>query len=1415
MDKAVRSQKKSALGAAAGKMAAPAAAPGRVPPLFRRIDWIAMAFTFAVIWTIYFLTLAPEVTLEDSGELCTGSFYAGIPHPPGYPFWAIYSWLWTKLLPIGNVAWRVEVGEATAAAMACGFVALMVSRGSSMLMEGIEELKNLTGKWESAICVVSGVAAGLLLGMGGVMWSESVAINRISLFGVPWVMLVMLCLMRWIYAPHQRRYLFIAMFFFGICATIHQTLLVAAMGIEITVAAVQPRLGRDLFLGNSIVYVLGLIAKSTHFTTMLDTATMVLIIYHIVGLGSIAAWIWLGIQTRGLGTEWKAVLFMGLLWLAGASFYFYEPIAGMTNPPMQWGYPRTVEGFFHALSRGQYERANPSDIFGNPGHFLMQLGMLISDIVHEYNWVCLFIALVPLLFLLKMKKRERAWIIGLSAVYLCIGVLLLILMNPSPERQSADLNRVFFTSSHAVIAIMMGYGFALIAAFMATHYRNFRVTGLMLGAVTLLPAFITLYNAVNNTFFGGAGWMPPRTLLFLFLCLAASFVLTALAAQSYHRSVAAPIDAPGNERLFFLAYAAVAILCLSLSAALAFVINERSLSIGEVLSALPRVFAPNQYALPVVAGLLVMGIAVVFVGALLLYRQRAPLAITLSLIAIMPVSSGLYHWADSEQRDHWFGYWFGHDMFTPPFDGKDGQPLYPEMARNTILFGGTDPGRFCPTYMIFCESFIPHSCQPKLDQNFDRRDVYLITQNALADGTYLDYLRAQYYRSHQKDPPFFSELVRTIFKDKDYETNFLARLVSPLDTFFMARGARVEKRWRTYTSWFHPRDFINLTDLVSKLRPGPNQDPVSKWLYENFTKQTQDLITGQGNEDLLRSALARDLNVLLQRELNQRQRLTAVQRNKSAVDEQISEGDASTSLHRRQEELASEIAALKVEPLYEPARFAQVKISDYLRKFIDQDPQSDTRIRLNRLLLEAAYPADIEKSLGGVYPDREIYIPSNEDSQRCFQEYIDDAAARLAHDRQFPNEPRQIKPGEGVTFENGKVQVSGQVAVMSINGLLTKVIFDHNPDNEFYVEESFPLDWMYPHLTPFGVIMKINRKPLPQLTEDICRRDHEFWSKYSERLIGNWITYDTPVSEIVNWIEQVYLRRDFTGFTGDRRFIRDDEAQKAFSKLRSSIAGIYAWRLGMSTTSPTPPQYLARTDAERERLIREADFAFRQAFAFCPYSPEAVFRYVQMLMNLGRLDDALLVAQTCRKLDPENGQVMALINQLKSYKNQPNPVLQIRNRINQLESELRTNPNDFEKAFELASTYMQLQQTDRAVQVLDNMLANPKVEAPVVQAVAQAFAQINNLPKLESALDKLVKIAPNEPEAWYNLALVKVTLGKSSEALQALRRAVDLNAARMAQNPKAQDLRAAAEKDPRFAALRNTPEFKALFPPKP
>lgn len=1386
--------------------------PSKPAPLFRRTDWLTFIITTVFVWVGYYLTLAPDLTLEDSGELATASFYAGIPHPPGYPVWTIYTWFWT-LLPFGNVAWRVGLASATAGALACGLLALLVSRGSSMLMEGLEDLKEMRGNWENAICMAAGFVSGMLLGFNGYMWSQSVIVEVYS-FSVLSLICVLVCLLRWIYAPHQRRYLYLAMFIFGICFTNHQTLIVAAMGIEVAIAAADWRLGRNLFLGNSIVYGIGLVAKSQGLIPTFESPpgqlNMMFFIFNMVGVASIAAYVWFAIltkedlpelardaclaatgllimasrtaggpalflglvafgcwailtwKTRKLGLEQLAVMLMGFLWLAGAAFYFYMPISGMSTPPMQWGYPRTVVGFFHALTRGQYEKASPTNFLTNPDRFIMQLGMLIKGVGDEFNWVYTLIALVPFLYFSKMHRRERAWLTGIVAIYLCLGVLLMILLNPSPERASRELVRVFFTASHVLVALLVGYGLTIIAAYMATHYQRFRSMGLIGAGVAIALAVYELFADTQEVYFGGA-----------------------------------------------------------------------TAGLSQIIAQIGRAFAKDQYGLPVFANLLLIAMTIIFAGALFVYKSRAPLAITLGLFALMPTNSIMSHWADNEQRGHLFGYWFGHDMFTPPFVGPDGKLtydpvlreqamkgpnghlVYPEMAKDAVLYGGTDPGRFCPTYMIFCESFIPPRCKPR-DPNFDRRDVYLITQNALADLTYLCYLRSQYNRSKQIDPPFFQELLRSkAEKQANYYTNILARMVIPLDKFFANLGEKIEKRRRTFTSWFKPEHFTDLPTFVAKLRPHDSQDPLSRFLFDNLSKETQQLITGQAERPMLARALANDLNILLERELIAQRQLRRKLREVAKIEEQIAYGVPSPRLEKRKEQLRAEIQALsQIEPLYNSNRFAHVKLSDDLAKFLAQQlqiereqrahpeieyPYNSARIRLNRRLLEEAYPNCIAKSLGGVYPDREIYIATEEDSSLCFSNYLYDAQRRL--------ERNELKPGEDVRVVNDggmqKVQVAGQVAVMSINALIAGVIFTNTPDHEFYIEESFPLDWMYPFLEPYGIIMKINRLPLPELSEEILERDHYFWSHYSERLIGNWITYDTPLSEIIDFVERVYLRKDFSQFKGDRKFIRDDQAQKAFSKLRSAIAGVYTWRIFNA----------ARSITEQQRLIREAEFAFKQAFAFCPYSPEAVFRYSQLLVALQRIDDALLIAQTCLKLDPYNSAVINLVNNLKDARARSPVARSPQSVIEQLAAHVKNNPTDFQAAFDLAGLYLQTHQTNRALEILDFIRTNHAADLNVMSVLAQGLAQIGQLDRLELVLEKLAIHQPTYPEAWYNLAALKATLGKHTEAIQAIEKALQLNATRLATNPGSRNLTNELLNDARFNYLRSLPEMKRLLSP--
>jgi tetratricopeptide (TPR) repeat protein len=144
----------------------------------------------------------------------------------------------------------------------------------------------------------------------------------------------------------------------------------------------------------------------------------------------------------------------------------------------------------------------------------------------------------------------------------------------------------------------------------------------------------------------------------------------------------------------------------------------------------------------------------------------------------------------------------------------------------------------------------------------------------------------------------------------------------------------------------------------------------------------------------------------------------------------------------------------------------------------------------------------------------------------------------------------------------------------------------------------------------------------------------------------------------------------------------------------------------------------------------------------------------------------------------------------------------------------RANPDDFQAAIGFAEASRHLQKPEAAIQMLDKAFSNPKIDANSVLSIAQAYAALGAVPKLEVTLEKLTKVMPESPEAWYDLAVLKCRLGKTPESLAALRQALDLSAKRLRQDPKKNDLLASARKEENFAPLRQNPEFKKLVPAK-
>src|SRR6266498_5784056 len=90
------------------------------------VQLLCAGTVFLVALLLYNWTLAPTVTLTDSGELIVVARGLGIAHPPGVPLWIILAHL-ASLVPFGNIAVRINFSSALFAALACAMLTLTVA----------------------------------------------------------------------------------------------------------------------------------------------------------------------------------------------------------------------------------------------------------------------------------------------------------------------------------------------------------------------------------------------------------------------------------------------------------------------------------------------------------------------------------------------------------------------------------------------------------------------------------------------------------------------------------------------------------------------------------------------------------------------------------------------------------------------------------------------------------------------------------------------------------------------------------------------------------------------------------------------------------------------------------------------------------------------------------------------------------------------------------------------------------------------------------------------------------------------------------------------------------------------------------------------------------------------------------------
>ena len=176
--------------------------------------WVLGIFTAAL--AVYSRVLAPDILYSDSGEFQTLAYTWGMTHTTGYPVYLLLARL-VGLLPIHNLAWRINFASALAAALTISgvylFVRHFVGRGGALL-------------------------ASLVLLVAYTFWSQSI-IAEVYTPATAFIMLVLLLLLRWQARPVQRRWLLVAA---GLALGL-------GLGVHMFLMLIAPALGLYLLWG--------------------------------------------------------------------------------------------------------------------------------------------------------------------------------------------------------------------------------------------------------------------------------------------------------------------------------------------------------------------------------------------------------------------------------------------------------------------------------------------------------------------------------------------------------------------------------------------------------------------------------------------------------------------------------------------------------------------------------------------------------------------------------------------------------------------------------------------------------------------------------------------------------------------------------------------------------------------------------------------------------------------------------------------------------------------------------------------------------------------------------------------------------------------------------------------------------------
>ena len=392
--------------------------------LFKNKVLGGLLFVFLVSLLVYRLTLAPTVTLVDSGELIVAARFLGVAHPPGFPLYLILAHLFSLVL-IGNIAVRINSASAIFAALAAAMLTLVAaelmvdasffektkddSRKKKRLGKPVGETR-LTGNcW---VTLIPAASSGLLLSFSRTLWSYA-TVAEVYTLNTLLILTILFLMLRW------RQ------------CIVNDTNYTSSKGKARRRKPAVIEYDRWLY-GAAVVF--GLALGVHHVTVGLL-------------LPALAAIVW---RTQGIGFFASRRLFYAALVsiVALIAVDSYLPLAASARPILNWGDPSSFRALWWHITGRQYQvfvSFTPSIA----GHELIKFG---NFLLREFGfWWLPLPLLCAVIGYASMFRRDRT-------IFWFLILIVLFNLGYALNYEIAEDKDAYYLPTFISVAAACGYG---------------------------------------------------------------------------------------------------------------------------------------------------------------------------------------------------------------------------------------------------------------------------------------------------------------------------------------------------------------------------------------------------------------------------------------------------------------------------------------------------------------------------------------------------------------------------------------------------------------------------------------------------------------------------------------------------------------------------------------------------------------------------------------------------------------------------------------------------------------------------------------------------------------------------------------------------------------------------------------------